>query len=89
MNDAEDGHDFPFHNENNSVGESLGKHPADGITAMPNWIKERIGLQGIDGFADFVDKSSAEADLAFFIPERCLFNIRLNRGRSRSSYVIG
>lgn len=38
------------------------------LAAMSNGIKERIGLQGVDGLKDFVDKSSAEAGLLFFIP---------------------
>ncbi len=45
---------------------------------MPNWIKERIGFERIDGLADFADKSSTEAGLSFFIPERRLLNIGLD-----------
>ena len=43
-----------------------------------NWIKERIGFEGIDGLADFADKSFTEAGLSFFIPERRVLNIRLD-----------
>jgi len=78
MSHTEHRNDVLFHNKDDSVGKTLGKHPADGMTTVSKRIKKRIGLEGIDGLADLVNESFTEACFAFFVPERRLFNVGLN-----------
>ena len=84
MDYAQHRNDVLFNQEDDSIGEAVGKHPPHGVSAMSNGINERIQCQQCHGLADFMDELSAESWLAFLVPKCGCFNVGLDLGRTRS-----
>ena len=64
MNYAQNRNDVLVNQEDDSIGEAVGKHPPHGVSAMSNGINERIQRQQCHGLADFMDELSGESRLA-------------------------